>query len=80
MLTPLKKSTGHTHADARGFSAAIVERYKMLHKRAHLVEEGGGGVRAGTQVEDSKLHCNGLLFFFGFFLLFQVVPSQRHWN
>lgn len=64
MLKPLNKSIGHTHADARGFSATIVERYQMLHKRAPPSWRRGGGVRAGTRVEDSELHCtvSSLLF------------------
>lgn len=74
MLKPLNKSIGHTHADARGFSATIVERYQMLHKRAPpVLEEGGRRARwdPGWGLWTS-LYC--------FVPAFQVVPSQRHWN
>lgn len=66
MLKPLNKSIVQTHADAWRFSATIVEHYKILHKHASpLLQEGHVCVifvRIRTQVEDSKLHCNRLLF------------------
>lgn len=76
MLKPLNKSIVHTHADARRFSATIVEHYKILHKRAHLLEEGDGVCALGPRLQTLNFSVTGYCFV----PAFQVVPSQRHWN